>query len=170
MNKAGLLFADIFNDILEAHLLEVGSLNVNGSLREVLPVDFGIDMRDGDGVDSVCLAEDLPTKHPGPWGAIACANMLEHAEHWDKVMKGMWDVLAPNGLLLLITCNQYKALHGYPNDYWRFDQLFFRQMFKGQFLYAIATIGFSECVIVQKVTDKLNLNLTPLPIKFKATP
>ena len=167
MNKSNLLFSEIFKNIFEPPLLEVGSLNVNGSLREVLPVDFGIDMRPGEGVDSVCLAEDLPTKHPGPWGSIACANMLEHAEHWDKVLKGMWDVLAPNGLLLLITCNKYKQLHDYPSDYWRFSLDFFRYVFRDQFIYAIATIGFSECVIVQKVTNSLNLDVQPDKVKVK---
>ena len=164
MNKANMKFAELFADVLEHPLLEVGSLNVNGSLRDVLPVDHGVDMRPGPGVDTVCKAEDLPGEFPGLWGSIASANMLEHAEHWDKALKGMWQSLAPNGLLFLTTCNQYKALHGYPHDYWRFTLEMFKDIFKDQFIWAIATVGFSEMIIVQKKTDTLNLDIKPLEV------
>jgi len=109
-------------DVKGRRVVEAGALNVNGSAREVIeahePASYlGTDMRDGAGVDQVCMAEDLP---------VCCADvlvsteMLEHAADWQAAMRGMTEALAPGGLLLLTCRGPGFPVHGYPEDHWRY--------------------------------------------------
>lgn len=102
-------------------VLEVGSLNVNGSLRSVIPVTLGVDMRPGPDVDEVVNACDLVKRFgPESWDNVVSAEMLEHAEDWRGALNSMWDVLKPGGKLLLTMASIHKGRHAYPDDYWRF--------------------------------------------------
>jgi ubiquinone/menaquinone biosynthesis C-methylase UbiE len=107
-------------DKLEGRVLEVGSYNVNGSLKQLLPNRIGTDMRPGPEVDVVCKAEDL-LKHfpPESFDAVISAETLEHIEDWRGAVKGMWDVLKPQGWLVCTMASVKKGRHAYPDDYWR---------------------------------------------------
>lgn len=107
-------------------VLEVGSYNVNGSVRSIIeplgPASYlGIDMRDGPAVDLVC---DI-SQRPAPGGffdVVVCAEMLEHANDWRACICNMRGSLAPGGVLLLTTRSQGFPLHEYPGDFWRFEK------------------------------------------------
>lgn len=107
-------------------VIEAGALNVNGSAREAIeahgPASYtGTDMRPGDGVDVVCLAEELPGRFGGDSAdVVICTEMLEHAADWQAAMRGLAAVLAPGGLLVLTTRGPGFPLHGYPEDHWRY--------------------------------------------------
>lgn len=107
--------------------LEVGSYNVNGSLRSVVealwPSSYiGTDMRPGPGVDEVIGAE-LVAQHYGreTVDLVLCAEMLEHAENWRGAIQAMKDVLSPGGHILLTTRSHGYRLHDFPDDHWRFE-------------------------------------------------
>jgi SAM-dependent methyltransferase len=113
-------------DILGKRVVEVGSMNINGSLRahveSLNPSRYvGVDFLAGDGVDVVCDAGDL-VAHFGPssFDVVISTEMLEHAEDWRAAIVGMKRVLAPNGLLLLTARGPGFHLHGYPHDWHRF--------------------------------------------------
>ena len=145
-------------------ILEVGSLNVNGSLREVLPITLGVDMRPGPGVDEVCTAEALPERFGADsWDNVASADMLEHAEDWRGAMRGMWDVLRPGGVLLLTMASVRKGRHAYPDDYWRFELPDFLALFGDNEVIGLFEHRVSIGVAVIK-SAPLNLTIEPLKV------
>lgn len=115
---------------MKGNILEVGSYNVNGSIREVLPVTVGVDMREGPGVDAVCDAGDLVDKFgKESWDSVVSVEMLEHAEDWKGAIQNMWDVLKPGGAFLLTTRGPGFPLHDYPGDHWRFTTKEMKRIF-----------------------------------------
>lgn len=120
-------------DVAGKVVLEAGALNVNGSVRphvEALgpALYMGTDMRPGPGVDYAIAAEDLGALRawagigePVPYDVVISTEMLEHAADWQAAMRGMIDVLAPGGVLVLTTRSEGFPLHGYPDDHWRFS-------------------------------------------------
>lgn len=108
-------------------VLEVGSQNVNGSLRshvEALgPARYtGVDMTPGAGVDEVLSAEKLVERFgPDAFDVVISTEMLEHVRDWRAVIGNMKAVLKPGGLLLFTTRSQGFAFHAYPFDFWRYE-------------------------------------------------
>src|SRR5512133_1128292 len=71
-------------DVRGKSVLEVGSQNVNGSLRSYVEGlgpsrYFGVDMTPGDGVDEVCSAEKLIERFGvDAFDVVISTEMLEH--------------------------------------------------------------------------------------------
>lgn len=107
-------------------VLEVGSMDVNGSLRahvEALgPLDYvGTDLRPGPGVDVVCDVRALVERFgEGCADIVISTEMLEHAEDWRAAILAMKGVLVTGGEILLTTRGPGFKLHDYPADWWRF--------------------------------------------------
>lgn len=83
-------------------VLEVGSYNINGSLRENVkhPAEYvGIDWRPGPGVDFVCFAHDM--NFHKKFDAVISASMLEHDRHWEKSIPKMVEHMKDTGVLVL---------------------------------------------------------------------
>jgi hypothetical protein len=70
-------------EIQDARMLELGSLNINGSAREHLRVEtwVGIDMVPGREVDIVCLASHTIFE-PDSFDVMLSMSMLEHDPNW----------------------------------------------------------------------------------------
>jgi len=111
------------SDLRGRRVLDVGSLDVNGSLR-YLTVSrdcrsyVGVDMRPGRGVDVVARAEALPFRQP--FDLVICTEMLEHAYEWQRALDGVQNKVCVGGNLLLTTRSPGFPLHDFPSDYWRF--------------------------------------------------
>ncbi len=116
-------------------VLEIGSFNVNGSVRSPIerlgPAEYlGVDIAAGPGVDRVCPAEDLPACFaPGTFGLVVSTEMLEHVLDWRRVLSNMKGLLEPGGVLILTTRSKGFYYHGYPNDYWRYEAQDMRELF-----------------------------------------
>lgn len=113
-------------DVEGRHVMEVGSYDVNGSVRPgveaLVPLSYvGIDMRSGPGVDMVADAADLPSLFPAGPDVVIAASTLEHAPDWKAALSGIVTVLAPGGVLLVTVPSPGYPYHGYPGDYWRFS-------------------------------------------------
>jgi len=106
-------------------VLEVGSYNVNGSVRELFadrerfPTYLGIDIRPGPGVDMVDSAATL-RRGPRSFGIIVSTEMLEHDPCFWVSVQAMHTLLSQNGYCLLTTRNIGFKRHDYPSDYFRF--------------------------------------------------
>lgn len=106
----------------EAPVIEVGSLNVNGSVRDLFPEPYlGIDRVDGEGVDLVC---DVTTDEPESDAAtVVSTDMLEHCTEPQLALGAMHRMLRPGGLLILTAPECWPEHHnGDGGDYWRFMQ------------------------------------------------
>lgn len=102
----------------QAPVLEVGSFNVNGSVRQFFPEPyFGLDQRDGPGVDIVA---DIETYRgcDGTYNTVVTTETLEHIEAPWHAIERMSLCLQPGGLLF-VTVPWMFGMHDYPRDCWR---------------------------------------------------
>ena len=102
------------------HVLEVGSLDVNGSVRPLFAGPYtGVDMRSGPGVDVVAFADALPFPDSS-FDVVVSTEMLEHDPSPWLSLAEMGRVLRPGGHLVLTTRGNGFGEHLEPGDYWRF--------------------------------------------------
>ena len=118
-------FFDTYSDAFQGadtRVIEIGSQDVNGSLRTCCPERFGyvgVDFVSGEGVDVVL--ED-PYSLPFATASIdivLTSSCLEHSEMFWLVFLEAMRILKPHGLLYLNVPSN-GAFHRYPVDCWRF--------------------------------------------------
>lgn len=110
-------------------VLEVGSLDINGSVRRHFTgCDYtGIDVGPGKGVDLVSPIHLF--QHPDEYDTLISTEMLEHDQYWQKSLQVMYLNLKKGGLLLLTCAGPNRQEHGttrttpgdapFTNDYYR---------------------------------------------------
>lgn len=88
-------------DFAKASLLELGSLNINGTARDYLRVAewVGIDLVAGRDVDIVCPAN--ATSFSRTFDVILCTSMIEHDPNWRASLDWNLQWLRPGGHFLL---------------------------------------------------------------------
>lgn len=165
MNQWVLDFARKHKGKISGNVLEVGSFNVNGGLRELLPITVGIDMREGPGVDRVLSVSDLlATYGPESFDCVCSADALEHIEDWESALVNMWGVLKPGGVLFLTMANMKKGYHGYPSDFWRWPLDDFKRLFWQNMPVDCFEAGPSQGVVVIKAAA-LDLSIKPRAVE-----
>ena len=82
-------------------VLELGSYNINGTVRDYVRVNdyVGVDWRAGPCVDVVSYAHQLNLGRK--FNTVISASMLEHDPHWELSLKMMVDHLMPEGAIFL---------------------------------------------------------------------
>ena len=106
----------------EVNVIEIGSQDVNGSLRTVTPTTFkytGVDFVEGKGVDVIL---NDPYKLPFESNSadiIVSSSCFEHSEMFWLVYLEIMRVLKPKGLFYLNVPSNGN-FHRYPLDCWRF--------------------------------------------------
>jgi len=114
-------------DVAGRNVLEVGALDVNGTVRPVVealgPATYvGVDLEQGPGVDEVLSAEDLLDRFgPGAFDVVISTELLEHVPDWRRVVENLKLVASPGGLVVITTRSRGFPLHGYPWDHWRYE-------------------------------------------------
>lgn len=169
MNGEVLLFLRKLGPLPGAKVIEIGSLDVNGSPRETFKAAgeyIGIDFRAGRGVDVVLNAERVHTKWPeGYFDVVLCCETLEHCENWREVVRSFWTVLKTGGKAAITTPTRKKGRHNYPDDYWRFELDEYRKVFAKQNILRTEPVGHAGIgVIVEKVSDELDFDIDPYRI------
>lgn len=103
-----------------APVLEVGSRNVNGSVRDICPVTpyFGIDIVAGQDVDQVYDGDTIPFPRES-FATVICTEVLEHARRPWRLAEEIMRVLRPGGVAL-ITARSTGFVYHDPPDRWRF--------------------------------------------------
>jgi len=148
------------------NILEVGSRNINGTLREHCKdlgcnAYVGIDIVQEAGVDIVCdvcnteLLESLTVNAR----VVVCTEVLEHVEDWRLAVSNMKTVLNEGGYILITTRSKGFGYHSYPHDYWRYEVEDMKKIFSdfeiisiekdvekepGVFVFARKPIGFKH--------------------------
>jgi SAM-dependent methyltransferase len=109
----GLLSSNIAPLFRNVRVLEIGSLDINGSVRTLFQAcDYlGLDLADGPGVDLVCEGQ----KYEGPDGSfdvvISCEAM-EHNPYWVDTFKNMIRLCRPGGLVVMTCATTGRPEHG----------------------------------------------------------
>jgi len=105
-------------------ILEIGSMDVNGSLRQVAPVGcryIGVDCAPGRGVD---IVSSDPYRVPLPNGcadAVVSSSCFEHAEFFWLLFLEMCRLVRMKGYLY-INSPSNGPYHAHPVDCWRFRE------------------------------------------------
>lgn len=107
---------------LAGAVLEVGSLDVNGSVRSLFTAStryVGVDFREGTGVDIVMNGHELKFTDV-EFDVVVSTEMIEHDDEFWRSIQEMGRVLKPGGFLLITSRGNGFGQHGFPEDYWRF--------------------------------------------------
>ena len=94
-------------------VLEVGSLDINGSVRSFFAADSytGVDVAEGPGVDEVCQGQlvDHPT---GAFDVVISCECMEHNPYWVETLSNMFRMTKPGGLVIISFATTGRAEHG----------------------------------------------------------
>ncbi|HIF9133618.1 TPA: methyltransferase domain-containing protein [Photobacterium damselae] len=116
------LFSENYLKSDNLKIVEIGSQDVNGCLKSVIPdnVDYvGVDFVDGNNVDIIL---DDPYKLPfedESIDVVMSSSCFEHSEFFWEVYLEIMRVLKPSGILYINVPNN-GYIHRYPVDCWRF--------------------------------------------------
>lgn len=95
------------------NVLEIGSMNINGSVRQFFEdCDYlGVDVAPGPDVDIVGIAHEVSLEAESFDVVISCET-LEHDMHWEKTIEKALEVLMPGGLLIITCASGNRPEHG----------------------------------------------------------
>ena len=116
-------------------MLEVGALDVNGSVRPLVyalhPKSYvGVDLQAGPGVDEICDAAELVARFgANSFDLLISTELLEHVRDWRKVIGEFKQILKPGGRLLVTTRSRGFPYHPFPDDFWRYEPSDFQVIF-----------------------------------------
>ena len=165
-------------------ILDVGACDFNGSIRPLLesykPLNYlGVDMVGGPSVDRIVNADELTDVFGEDCFDIVIAiEMMEHTRNWRRSLSNLKRVCKPAGLLLITAPACGYPYHGYPTDFWRYEENDFQKLLAdfedveterdaggpGSFVCARKPINFRECdlsdyTLYSVVTDRRETDL-----------
>lgn len=93
-----------------ARVVEYGSRDVNGSVRELFTGDYlGLDREPGPGVDVVADGADWDGDHS--FDVAVSTEALEHTRRWRQVVDSMARAVRPGGWLFITCATEPRAPH-----------------------------------------------------------
>ncbi len=94
-------------------VIEVGSRNINGTVRGLFPNArwTGLDLHPGPDVDVVC--DMLDYTPPDSVDLIVCCEVLEHAERWSLMLSQAQAWLKPGGRMILTCAGPGRIPHSH---------------------------------------------------------
>lgn len=107
----------------KANVLDVGSLDINGTYRDLVTVEYGfkytgLDQSEGPNVD---IVSPDPFNYPikdNTYDIVISGSTMEHVTAIWKWVPELVRVLKPGGLLCIVTHWSFPE-HRYPVDCWR---------------------------------------------------
>src|SRR6478736_5285158 len=97
----------------DQRVLEVGSYNINGTIRDLFAevIDYtGLDLGPGPGVDIVSDINDYDD--PDGYNVVISMEMLEHCKEWEKALLKMYKLTKSGGLFVLTCAGPARHEHG----------------------------------------------------------
>lgn len=121
--KIGKLFFDTYgHKHKEAHVLDIGSQDVNGSLKDVIKDGFkytGLDFCEGKGVDVILEDPYIYPFKDNSFDLVVSSSCFEHSQlFWVSFLEAI-RVVKPGGYFYLNVPSNGN-FHRYPTDNWRF--------------------------------------------------
>ena len=96
-----------------SRVLEIGSLDINGSVRtHFAECDYtGLDVGAGLGVDVVCQGQDYDAPD-GSFDVVISCETMEHNPFWRETFANMLRLCRPGGLVLMTCATPGRPEHG----------------------------------------------------------
>ena len=93
-------------------VLEIGSLNINGTVRDFFNANryVGVDVGEGPGVDVVMSGHEYKSEEPFDC-CISC-ECFEHNPFWKETFVNMIDQCKPGGLVVMTCATTGRPEHG----------------------------------------------------------
>lgn len=94
-------------------ILEIGSFDVNGSIRQFFENStyVGVDLTEGPGVDIVCEGNKL--NHPdNTYDVTLSCECFEHNPHWGETFSNMYRMTKPGGIVVFTCATTGRPEHG----------------------------------------------------------
>lgn len=110
-------FTENLKDYKLSNVLEIGSININGSVRDMYPNAtswYGIDIVDGPCVDEVADGSEWCSSER--YGVAICAEVFEHTPKWREIIRNMHRHLEDGGLLLASCASRDRPPHSANGD------------------------------------------------------
>lgn len=97
----------------KSRILEVGSLDINGSVRSLFDeCDYvGVDVGVGDGVDLICQAQDLEFPS-NEFDVSISGEVMEHNPFWVESLANMFRMTRSGGLVIMSCASNGRPEHG----------------------------------------------------------
>jgi SAM-dependent methyltransferase len=95
-------------------VLEVGSLNINGTVRIFFNDNksyLGIDLIEGKDVDLVCPGNELDHAD-GAYDTTISTECFEHDSHWKETFANMYRMTRSGGILMFTCASEGRHEHG----------------------------------------------------------
>lgn len=121
VNNAKLFFETYVRALGQVTVVEIGSQNVNGSIKQQFPgvAYIGVDFAAGRDVD-VVLQDPYRLPFPDDHAeVVVTSSCFEHSEFFWLTFMECVRILKPGGLIYL-NAPSNGPVHGYPVDCWRF--------------------------------------------------
>lgn len=93
-------------------VLEFGSYNINGSVRDAYPQArswWGIDIAEGNGVDEVADAVHYLSSRR--YDVVICAEAFEHTPHWPEIIANAYNHLEDGGYFFASCASRDRPPH-----------------------------------------------------------
>ncbi len=131
---------DFLYKFLEEHpvagkVLEIGSRNINGSIKEIL-IEHGLEYQgldmvySGDPDEIIMNAHDIKDKfEKETYDFVVCLDTLEHDDKFWLTVENMRWVLKKGGWMLIVAPSVNCPIHDWPSDYYRFLLTPFKEVF-----------------------------------------
>jgi SAM-dependent methyltransferase len=102
-------FPDFFQD---KRVLEVGSLNINGTIRDLFSTEeyVGLDIGEGPGVDVVVSGHEY--KDTKKFDCCISCECFEHNPYWKETFANMVNLCKKNGLVIFTCATTGRKEHG----------------------------------------------------------
>lgn len=122
-------------DIMGKRILDIGSKNWDETIFNYIHQNnpakvIGIDILPGKEVDVVMDVSEIVDRFgPNSFDLILSLESLEHIENWPLAVSNMKRVVKPKGSIVITTRSLGYPQHGFPDDYWRFEEIDLKIMF-----------------------------------------
>lgn len=113
MKFVSLVRGFFIHDTKSIKVIEIGSYDFNGSIRQFFPESdyVGIDLCEGPGVDMVCFGHEVTLPDASIDVAISC-ECFEHDQNWVQTFNNMYRMTRPGGLMIVTCATLGRNEHG----------------------------------------------------------